>query len=304
MKRVTVILVNWKGIDYTLACLSSLKKVDTTGIHLTQLVVDNASGNDEAERIKKAYPEVVMLEKKENLGFAGGNNSGIEYALKNGSEFVWLLNNDTEVDIHALTGLLDVFDDPGVGVAGSKIYFYEGFEFHHDRYTKQERGKVIWHAGGQVDWANMYASHRGVDEVDSGTYDDVISVPFVSGCSFMIRSDVISRIGMLDERYFMYYEDFDYCMKAEKVGFAVKYAPKSVVWHKNSGSTGRPGNNLHEYYLTRNRLVIGLKYAPFRTRFALIREAVRQVISSTAIRKRAVVDAFLGRMGRQYVWQK
>ena len=164
---------------------------------------------------------------------------------------------------------------------------------------------MIWHAGGQVDWANMYASHRGVDEVDdAGKFEEITSVPFVSGCSFMISSEVIARVGLLDEQYFMYYEDFDYCMKAKKNGFIVKYAPKSILWHKNSGSTGRPGNNLHEYYLTRNRLVIGFKYAQLRTKLALLREAIRQIIKSTPIRRRAVIDACIGRMGRQYVWQK
>jgi GT2 family glycosyltransferase len=303
MKYVTVILVNWKGIECTLACLSSLQKVKTDGIDFRILVVDNASGGDDVKRIKDAFPKITVLEQKENLGFAGGNNVGIHYALENKSDFVWLLNNDTEVDKNALIGLMDVFDKQNVGVAGSKIYFYKGFEFHHDRYKESERGRVIWHVGGQVDWANMYASHRGVDEVDSGKYEESISVPFVSGCSFMISSDVISRIGLLDEQYFMYYEDFDYCMKAKKMGYQIVYAPKSVLWHKNSGSTGRPGNNLHEYYLTRNRLVIGFKYAPLRTKFALFREAIRQLFQSTPIRRRAVIDAFIGRMGRQYVWQ-
>jgi GT2 family glycosyltransferase len=304
MKRVTIILVNWKGLECTLACLSSLLKMKTDGIHVEILVVDNASGGDDVAKIKKAYPGVTVLDQRENLGFAGGNNVGIRYALKKNSDFIWLLNNDTEVDKNALAGLLDVFDDPKVGIAGSKIYFYKGFEFHHDRYKDEDRGRVIWHAGGQVDWANMYASHRGVDKVDTGQYEEPISVPFVSGCSFMIRSDVIGRIGVLDGQYFMYYEDFDYCMKAKEKGFIVAYAPKSKLWHKNSGSTGRPGNNLHEYYLTRNRLVIGFKYAPFRTKFALFREAIRQIIKSTPIRRRAVMDAVFGRMGRQYIWQK
>jgi GT2 family glycosyltransferase len=305
MKRVTVILVNWKGTDDTLACLKTFKNIIVPQNYIFEiLVVDNASGDDHVARIKKAYPDLTILEQKENLGFAGGNNAGIRYALGKKSDFIWLLNNDTEVDKNALVGLLGVFDTPNVGIAGSKIYFYKGFEFHHDRYKDEERGRVIWHAGGQVDWANMYASHRGVDRVDDGTFEKAVSVPFVSGCSFMISSEVISRIGVLDGQYFMYYEDFDYCMKAKKKGYLITYAPESIVWHKNSGSTGRPGNNLHEYYLTRNRLVIGFKYAPLRTKFALLREAMRQIFQSTPIRRRAVMDAVVGRMGRQYVWQQ
>jgi GT2 family glycosyltransferase len=305
MKHVTVILVNWKGTDDTLACLKTLKSIIVPQSYSFEIiVVDNASGEDHVARIRRSFPDVNILVQKENLGFAGGNNVGIQYALGKDSDYVWLLNNDTEVDKNALTGLLEVFDKPDVGIAGSKIYFYKGFEFHHDRYKEKERGTVIWHAGGQVDWANMYASHRGVDVVDDGNYGKVIPVPFVSGCSFMISKDVISQIGMLDEQYFMYYEDFDYCMKAKQKGYVVVYAPKSILWHKNSGSTGRPGNNLHEYYLTRNRLVIGFKYAPIRTKFALFREAIRQCFFSSPIRRKAVFDALIGRMGRQYIWQK
>jgi len=305
MKHATVILVNWKGTDDTLACIGTLKKIIIpSDYHFEIIVVDNASGGNAVERIKKAYPDITVLEQKENLGFAGGNNVGIRYALKNKSDFVWLLNNDTEVDKHAFVGLLEVFDSSDVGVAGSKLYFYKGFEFHRNRYKDEDRGHVIWHVGGQVDWANMYASHRGVDEVDSGRYEDSISVPFVSGCSFMISREVISDIGLLDEQYFMYYEDFDYCMKAGIKGYLVTYAPKSIVWHKNSGSTGRPGNTLHEYYLTRNRLVIGFRYAPFRTKLALCREAIKQMFQSTPIRRRAVIDAIVGRMGKRYIWQQ
>lgn len=305
MKHATVILVNWKGTDDTLACLKTLKNIQVPkDCRFEILVVDNASGGDAVARIKNGFPGITVLEQKENLGFAGGNNVGIQYALQNNCDYVWLLNNDTEVDKNSLAGLLEVFDSKHVGIAGSKIYFFPGFEFHHDRYADKERGKVIWHVGGQVDWANMYASHKGVDEVDAGKYETSITVPFVSGCSFMISRDVLSQIGVLDEQYFMYYEDFDYCMKAKQKGFSVRYAPKSIVWHKNSGSSGRPGNNLHEYYLTRNRLVIGLKYAPLRTKIALFREALRQIIHSTSIRKRAVLDAFFGRMGKQDIWQK
>ncbi len=305
MKQISVIVVNWKGANNTLACIKTLRRIIVPQDYIFKIIiVDNASGGDDVVRIRKSYPTITVLEQKENLGFAGGNNVGISFAIGKNSDFVWLLNNDTEVDNNALVGLLEVFDDPNVGVSGSKIYFSAGFEFHHDRYSKNDRGKVLWHTGGQVDWKNMYASNRGVDEIDSGQYDDPVPVPFVSGCSFMIRSDVVTRIGGLDEQYFMYYEDFDYCMKVIKKGLLVMYAPRSVVWHKNSNSTGRPGNSLHEYYLTRNRLVIGFKYAPLRTKIALIREAVRQIFRSTPIRRGAVIDAFFGRMGRHYVWKK
>jgi GT2 family glycosyltransferase len=242
---------------------------------------------------------VTVLSQQTNLGFSGGNNVGMRYAMKLGADYTWLLNNDTVVDPGALS-LADAFRDPKVGIAGSKIYFAPGHEYHLSRYTKAEQGKVFWFAGGLIDWNNMYASHRGVDEVDHGQYDKVIETPFVTGCSMMIRRSVIEVIGYLDDRLYLYLEDLDYCLRAKQHDFAITYYPSSVIWHVNAGSSGGAGNELHEYYITRNRLFIGFRYAPVRTKIALLREAVRFALSAPPVTKRAVYDALFGRWGKQY----
>lgn len=212
---------------------------------------------------------------------------------------MWLLNNDTEVDKDVLS-FLNVFDDPTVGACGSKIYFAPGHEYHNDRYAKEERGRVFWYAGGLVDWDNMYASHRGVDEVDHGQYDAPIETPFITGCSFVVRSDVVRRVGMLDDAYYLYLEDLDWSLRIQKAGYKTLYAPTSIVWHVNAGSSGRPGNPLHEYYFTRNRLLFGLRYAPLRTKVALLREGTKFLFGKSPIRRKAIIDALTGRFGKQY----
>lgn len=289
MTKVAIILVNWNGKADTLDCLASLGKFKVKSLKLKVIVVDNGSTDDSVAVIGKKFPGVEVIETGENLGFTGGNNIGIRRALEAGADFVWLLNNDTIVDRYALSALVDVCKDASVGVAGSKIYFAAGHEYHKDRYAKNDLGHVLWYAGGVIDWKNMYASHRGVDEIDTGQYDRAEDTPFVTGCSMMIRSDVIGKVGLLDERFFAYLEDVDFCLRAKKIGYKLLYVPKSIVWHKNAGSSV-VGSQTHQYYMTRNRLFVGMHWAPVRTKFALIREAVRFIIGGPAIRRRAVID--------------
>ncbi len=299
MKHVSIVIVNWNGKNDTIACLASIKAMKKSQIVLDTIVVDNGSTNNSVALIQKAHPWVRIISLQNNLGFTGGNNVGMKDALSHKADLVWLLNNDTIVDVDALS-LVTMFDDASVGVAGSKIYFQKGHEYHRERYTKDQQGKVLWYAGGLVDWANMYASHNGVDEVDYGQYDTPKETHFVTGCSFMISRDVIERVGMLDEKYYLYLEDLDYCIRIQRAGFRLLYIPTSRVWHVNAGSSGGAGNTLHEYYMTRNRLLIGLRYAPLRTKIALIREALGFLYTGGKIKRQAVIDACIGKWGKQY----
>ena len=301
--KIFSIILNWNGKDDTIACLTSLQKIKKTEDSLTVVVVDNGSTNDSVSAIRSAHPWVTLLEAKANLGFTGGNNIGISYALDHGADLVWMLNNDTIVEKNVLS-FTSAFTDPKVGAAGCKIYFAPGHEYHVDRYSKSEQGKVFWYAGGIIDWNNMYASHRGVDEVDRGQYDRQEETPFITGCSLIIRSSVIRQTGMFDDKFYLYLEDLDWCLRIQHAGWKTVYVPTSVVWHVNAGSSGKPGNPLHEYYFTRNRLLFGMRYASLRTKLALIREAIKFICGPSAIRRQAVIDAAVGRFGKQYDPQK
>jgi GT2 family glycosyltransferase len=128
----------------------------------------------------------------------------------------------------------------------------------------------------------------------------VESTPFVTGCSLAARREVIQKIGLLDDRFFLYLEDLDFCLRARNAGWRNIYYPASVVWHVNAGSTGGAGNPLHEYYLTRNRLLVGMRYAPARTKAALLREATRFLLSGSDVKKQAVRDFLFHKWGKQY----
>ena len=298
MTNISIILVNWNGKKDTLACLASLRNASThQRINAFTIVIDNGSTDNSVEAIRKNFPDVEVIETGRNLGFSGGNNVGIRKALEQGSDLVWLLNNDTVVDKNALTTLIDACNDSRVGIAGSKIYFAPGREFHKERYQKPEQGKVLWYAGGLIDWQNMYASHRGVDEVDKGQYDKTEETPFITGCSMMVKKQVFGKVGLLDEFFFAYLEDVDFCLRAKRAGYKLLYVPQSVVWHKNAGSSG-VGSGLHQYYMTRNRLLVGMRYAPLRTKFALIREALRFGLMGPSIYRKAVIDALMGSWGK------
>ncbi|OGG01349.1 hypothetical protein A2Z33_02970 [Candidatus Gottesmanbacteria bacterium RBG_16_52_11] len=266
---------------------------------LDVIVVDNGSADHTARAVSQKYPGIAVIRLSENAGFAAGNNRGAELAFRRGCAIIWFLNNDTFVDQGALSAV-DAFDDPNVGLVGSKIYFAAGHEYHRTRYSGLEKGHVIWYAGGIIDWNNMYASHRGVDLVDDGRFDDPVETDFITGCSLFARAETLRSTGMFDERYFLYLEDVDLSLRVRRAGYRCVYYPKSVVWHKNASTSGRPGNRTQDYYLTRNRLLAGFRYAPLRTRFALIREGIGVLLYGTPVRKRAVRDAFTFRYGKQY----
>lgn len=302
MKKVAVVIVNWNGKADTVACASSLANVKSTRAQVDVVIVDNGSTDGSVTSFGALRPKPYVIALPENKGFTGGTNAGMRYAYQAGYDYVWLLNNDTRVDTRVVDPLIDAVAG-GDAIAGSKIYFEKGREFHGDRYKKTDLGRVLWYAGGVIDWDNMYASHRGVDEVDRGQYDANEQTPFITGCSMFIPREVIARVGYMDDRFYLYLEDVDYSLRVQKAGYRLLYAPASVLWHKNAGSTAKPGHGLHEYYLTRNRLLVGMRYAPIRTKLALIREAARHALKGTPTQKKAVMDAVVGRWGNRYIWK-
>lgn len=298
MVRVSIVLVNWNSKASTLECLESIQSLNLKEINLLTIVVDNGSTDGSLGPIQQKFPKTKIIETGSNLGFSKGSNIGIVHGLNQKSDYIWLLNNDTVVHKLALQELIKGLSDLKAGIAGSKIYFYPKREFHFNRYSEKDRGKVLWYAGGTIDWFNLYAFHRGVDEIDSGQYDEVQTTDFVSGCSMFVKAEIFKRIGFLDELFYLYLEDVDFCIRAKKTGWALLFVPKSIIWHKNSGSSG-VGSNLHQYYMTRNRLLVGMRYASLRTKVALLREGLAYILRGPAVRRKAILHGLLHRYGRQ-----
>lgn len=294
-RKIISVVLNWNGKYDTSACVDSLKNIKDDNFKHEIVVVDNDSKDRSVEFLSKKFPSLKILKNVSNLGFAGGNNRGINYALKNGADYIFILNNDTTVAPDIFKFLLSACRDEKAGIVGPKIYFSPGREFHKNRYKVSERGKVIWFAGGLIDWANVIGSHRGVDEVDTGQYDNASPPDFMSGCAMFIPREIFEKVGLFDENYFLYLEDADLSHRVRKKGFKLIFEPKSIVWHKNAASQGGSGSKLQDYYITRNRLYFGLKYVPVRAKIALLREAFSIFLTT---KRSAILDFFFGRMGK------
>lgn len=220
---VYVIVLSWNGKNDTLECLASLQQLTYPNARI--VVVDNASSDGTGGAIRSAFPNIELIVNTSNLRFAGGNNVGIRRALERGAEYVLMLNNDTVVDPEFLSRLIGAAEtNRQIGIVGPKIYYFGD-------------PKRIWFAGGLIKWWRGRVTHTGIREVDSGKYDVTMDVDYITGCCMLIKREVIETIGMLDERYYIYGEDVDLCVRASRLGYKSVYVPSSRVWHKLSVST-------------------------------------------------------------------
>jgi len=245
--RVFIIVLNWNGKDDTLECLDSLQKLDYQNFEI--VVVDNGSTDGSENVIRSSFPSVRFLQTGKNLGYAGGNNVGMRFALEHGADYVWLLNNDTVVDSRALTSLVEIAQaDPKIAFVGSKIYFYD-------------RHNLIWCVGGTIDLAaGGRTDHPGMHQEDKGQFEKISDVGYVSGCSLLAGRAAISAIGLLPEEYFLYCEETDWNLAAQRKGYRTVMAPASHVWHKYVDAGDYKERFI--YYSFRNRIRIVGKYAP------------------------------------------
>ncbi len=299
MPNVFVTLINYNGEKDTLDCLESLDKLLIKDFNLNVIIVDNAS--KEKFEVKDTYknfkPEVIRSE--QNLGFSGGHNLAIKKALKLGADYVVILNNDVLVGSDLVVNLLKTFKQyEACGIVSPKIYFAKGHEFHKDRYKEENLGKVIWYAGGKMDWNNVLASHIGVDEVDNGQFEKQQQTDFASGCCMMIKRQVFEKTGVFDENYFLYFEDNDLCQRAKQKKFEIYFEPSAKLWHLNAGSVGGSGSMMQDYYISRNRLYFGFKFAPIRSQLAIFRESFKLLMVGRKWQKIGVKDYYLRKFGK------
>jgi len=300
MKSVYVSIINFNGRDNTFRCLDSLKKLNASNFKLNIVVIDNGSKEklDLSENYLDNIPLKVIANKK-NLGFTGGHNAGINYALSKNADYVLVLNNDVVVDPNLIMKLLKVLDkNEKYAIASPKIYFAPRFEFHKDRYKEEDKGRVFWYAGGIMDFRNVIARHRGVDEVDNGQYQKVGETDFATGACFLIKREILKKVGLFDDKYFLYYEDSDLSQRIRRAGYKIIYAPDAVAWHRNAAAAGGSGSPLQDYYISRNRLLFGLRYAPFRSKLALIKESIKLLAIGRQWQKKGIADFYLGRFGK------
>lgn len=279
---VTVILNTNKRED-TLACLESLRA--STYAHHRTVVLDNHSTDGSIEAIASSYPEVRIVPLQDNCGYAGNNNVGIEVALADGADWIFVLNEDTILAPDCIAQLVAAGEQiDRVGIVGPMVY-------HADEPT------VIQSAGGWLD-QRWRAGHLSENEEDRRQWPDTHAVAWVSGCALMIRRAAVEHIGVLDERFFYYWEETEWCLRAGRMGWQIRQVPSARLWHKGVKRDYRPGPAV-TYYSTRNKLLLMQKHhAPVRawvdTGIQLARTLVSWTVRPKWKDRREHRDAMLG----------
>ncbi len=237
--RVGIIVLNWNGKKDTAQCLDSLRKIESADVEI--VVVDNGSSDDSVSYFRESFPECTMIETGYNLGYSGGNNVGISYGLKQGFDYFFILNNDTVVDPEVVKGFLSGFErDPKVGILGGKIYLMADP-------TRLDHFGGTWNPK-RLDFD--YVGHRAQDQ----GWDVPLELDYVCGAAIMVKRAVFEKVGLFDPRFFLFWEETDFCFHARRAGFSVMTCPEAKVWHKVSASfTG--GKPHAAYFFWRNRLL-------------------------------------------------
>ena len=225
---VYIVLLNWNGWPDTSKCLCSLRQLNY-GRFVT-LVVDNGSNDNSVGQLREGHPEVEVIESGANLGFAGGCNIGIRRALDAGADYIWLLNNDTIAEADALGALVaNAESNPHLGAVGSAIY------------SLTDTDRLLAWGGGYVNFWLGRSRHFQRPVSDS-------KIKFLTGASLFIRRQVVDAIGSLDDGFFMYWEDADYCFRLRSGGWKLAVAGNSKIWHKESASVGKGSSRMDAYF--------------------------------------------------------
>jgi GT2 family glycosyltransferase len=250
MPWVTVIILNWNGLDDTLESLKSLSCLNYSNYQI--VVVDNGSTDGSPTVIRECFPTVEIIETGKNLGYAEGNNIGVKHALESGADYVFIVNNDTEFHPDILIRLVETAEaNPHSGAVGPKIYYH----------SSPHR---LWFAGGVIDWRHGFTYNLGADQEDQGQFAEVRSVDFLAGCALMIKCEAWENVGPFDSRFFLYWEEVDWCVRARRARYDLLLVPEARMWHKTLPHQSQSPYVL--YYMTRNRFLFLCKHLPFPQR--------------------------------------
>jgi len=291
--KVSVIILNWNNYRDIKECLLSLDKI--TYPNYEMIIVDNGSIDGSTLKIQKDFPQHKYIYNKDNLGFTEGNNIGMEYAMKKGTDFVLILNNDVIVEKNFLELLVDIaLKNWDVGIVGPAIYFY------HEPEKLSPTGCEInyWRINTKV----YYSAEPA--EMD-----------WVYGCCLLVKKEVINKIGYFYKPYFISYEDVDYCVRAKKAGFKVIYEPKARIWHK-SGTSLKKISNSYYYYFNRNKLLFVKRNAPVYIKylfyfyfssyliFRIIEKLIKKDAPVAFTIRDGLIDFWMGNFGKKKFHQK
>ena len=246
--KISIIIVHWKDISCLKDCLFSLHKILYNNYDI--IIVNN--GPNSLNGVYESTKEKTrVIQSSSNIGFAGGNNLGIKEALKNRADYVLLLNDDTVVSPDFLNVLFDYGENhPDTGMLGPKVYYFD-------------EPKKISFAGAELDKTSGFIHTPRADEIDDNTTDDIpVESDYVTGCALLVKKSLIEKIGLLDETFFLYWEDTDWGLRSKKAGFKNIIVPASKIWHKMSISSGGSNSPLKVYHKTRGHLLLADLHVP------------------------------------------
>lgn len=264
-KKLAIVIINWNSFDLTSDTLVSLSSTSYKNYDI--IVVDNFSTDNSAAQLEKDFPSIILLRSDENKGFTGGNNLGFDYAINEGYEYVMMLNNDVAVESDFLEPLVVKLDiDEKIGGVQPLIYFY------HDR-------ELIWNAGSRYNDIFGIPYILGYYRKDKGQLQrkKQKSIDWITGCAFMIRTEVLKKVGVLKQDFFIYYEDVDLSFRIKEAGYALAYEASSVVYHK-TGMSHKSKEKLKEGYLNPK-----VHYLNARNRLFVLKEYTQKIAIPTVI---------------------
>jgi len=294
---VVIVILNWNNARDTVACLESVFRLDYPNYQV--LVVDNGSTDNSVRILRARFPDVEVLETGANLGYAGGNNVGIRRALERGARYVFVLNNDVIVHNRCLTELVLAAEEESlIAFCGPMIY-----------QRGEQGGNIIQSAGTITDRPGSW-HQRGLGERDVGQFDQLTEADSLVGCALLARCSALRKIGLLDERFYLYDEDIDWCLRAREAGYRIRFVPSAKVWHRSSNARADELPRL-TYYINRNRyLLMKLHGCPWRARLLTLGQHLIWLLNWSLNPKwrfkkrerdalaRALMDAFRNRYGR------
>lgn len=259
---IYIILVNYNGYADTVDCVNSLLKIQYQNYKI--VIVENASKDSELLKKDQFLNEnTIILYAQENKGFSDGNNIGIKYAMQFNPDYLLLLNNDTVVQSDFLNHLVNTAENhEKIGIVTGRIYYHKNHE-------------NLWYSGGQY--------NRNSGKTNQVMYDKSINeekkITFASGCLMLVSKECIQKVGLLDDSYFMYSEDTDYCCRVCDAGLEIIWNPNSIIFHKVSASVG-DNSVFQQYYITRNNFIMTKKYGEIKAKAYLFRiiQCIKDVI--------------------------
>ncbi len=296
--RAFIVVLNWNLPVDTIECVESCRKQNYENYQT--VIVDNGSADDSVQRFQKHFSDVKIIANPENLGYAGGNNVGLRYALNEGADFILLLNNDITVEPDCLSKLIETaLQHPEAGMLAPKVLYYDDHA-------------VINSLGTSMDWLRVRPHLGEYNQVDRGQFRGVLKKDILMGCGILISKQTIERIGLIDEKFFIFHEEADWCLRNLRSGSVNLVVPEAVIYHKES-KTMKKYSTLTHYYSTRNFLYFTKKNASFlnwiKTRigftYLTIKHALLLLLPAGSEGKKmerayflGIWDYMLGKMGK------